>query len=249
MSNAWYRAVYRDFEVEKKRNHGNFMDSLPVTFEEGPHYPRYYFADQVVTIRDREDFVKQLSTSAFTSGVAFVQQPSFVPAKGVVRRIDETANTATLDVESFGQGFLVMSVTPHKYWNIRVDGMRVPAVITNIAYQGIIVTPGKHHIEMEYRNELVRIGMVITLLTGAVLLGILLVYRPALPSAATPAYEEPVHVVADASGTHLEAAAPEPLEEINDETSDQPNDQTLDQVDNQPASDLTEPPSGEIPST
>lgn len=208
MSNAWYRAVYRDFDLEKKRNHGNFMDSLPVTFEEGPHYPRYYFADQVVTIRGREDFVKQLSTASFTSGVAFVQQPSFVPAKGVIKRLAETANTATLDVESFGQGFLVMSVTPHKYWTIVVDGMKVPAVVTNIAYQGIIVTPGKHHIEMQYRNEMVRVGMLITLITGAVLLGIVLVYRPKLPSAVVPAYEEPVHVVADASGTHLEAAVP-----------------------------------------
>jgi len=33
-----------------------------------------------------------------------------------VRGFVETANSATLDVESFGQGFLVMSVTPHKYW-------------------------------------------------------------------------------------------------------------------------------------
>jgi hypothetical protein len=210
MSNAWYRAVYRDFEREKKRNHGNFKESMPVGFAEGPHYPRYYFADQVVTIRDRADFVKQLSTSSFTSAVAFVQQPSFVPAPGIIRRLVETANTATLDIESSGQGFLVMSVTPHKYWNIRVDGTKVPAIVTNIAYQGIIVTPGRHHVEMEYRNELVRIGMLISILTGAVLIGILIVYRrPAVAVSSVPAYEEQVHVVSDASGTHLEAAVPE----------------------------------------
>jgi len=46
----------------------------------------------------------------------------------------------------------------------------------------------------------------------SLLLGILLVYRPSL-SVAAPAYEEPVHVVADADGTHLEAAAPEPADE------------------------------------
>lgn len=210
MSNAWYRAVFRNFEKEKLRNRNHFKESLPINFEEGPHYPRYYFADQVVTIRNREDFVKQLSTSAFTGGVAFVQRPAFVPARGIVKRIVETANTAKLDVESFGQGFLVMSVTPHKYWNIRVDGTRVPAVVTNIAYQGIIVTPGKHHVEMEYRNELARVGMLISLLTGAVLVGILIVYRrPAIAAVSVPAYEEPVHVVADASGTHVEAAVPE----------------------------------------
>lgn len=213
MSNAWYRAVYRDFEREKKRNHGNFKESLPIEFEEGPHDPRYYFADQIVTIRDRADFVKQLTTSTFTARVAFVARPSFVPAPGVVSRIVETANTATLDVESSGQGFLVMSVTPHKYWNIRVDGARVPAIVTNIGYQGIIVTPGRHHVEMEYRNELVRVGMLISLITGAVLIGILVVYRqPPVAAAEIPAYEEPVHVVADASGMHVEPAATEPAE-------------------------------------
>jgi hypothetical protein len=103
-----------------------------------------------------------------------------------------------------------MSITPHKYWRIRIDGARVPAIITNIAYQGIVVTPGRHHVEMEYRNELVRVGMLISLVTGAVLIGILIVYRrPKFEIATAPAYEEPVHVVADAAGTHIEPAASE----------------------------------------
>lgn len=213
MSNAWYRAVYRDFEREKKRNHGNFKESLPIGFEEGPHYPRYYFADQIVTIRDREDFVKQLSTSSFSARVAFVNRPSFVPAPGVVTHIVETANTASFDVDSSGQGFLVMSVTPHKYWIIRVDGSRVPAIVTNIGYQGIIITPGRHRVVMEYRNELVRIGMLISLITGAVLIGIVLVYRrPPVAAAAIPAYEEPIHVIADATGMHVEPAPAETMD-------------------------------------
>ena len=63
---------------------------------------------------------------------------------------------------------------------------------------------------MEYRNELVRVGMLISLITGAVLIGILIVYRHPTLVAHAPAYEEPVHVVADADGTHLEAVVPEP---------------------------------------
>jgi hypothetical protein len=209
MSNAWYRSVYRDFDREKKRIHANFKESIPIDFQEGPHYPRYYFSDQIVTIRDREDFGKQLSNSKFSDRVAFVARPSFVPASGVIHNIRETANTAALDVESAGQGFLVMSVTPHKYWTIRVDGSRVPAIVTNIGYQGIIVTPGRHRVEMEYRNELVRVGMLISLITAAVLIGIIVVYRhtPVAPRATVPAYEEPLHVVADASGMHVEPAA------------------------------------------
>jgi hypothetical protein len=223
MSNAWYRGVYRDFDREKKRNGGDFKESIPVGFAEGPHYPRYYFADQVVTIRDRADFVKQLTTSSFSSAVAFVTRPSFVPARGIVRRVIETANTASLDVESFGEGFLVMSVTPHKYWNIRIDGTRVPAVITNIAYQGIVITAGKHHIEMEYRNELVRVGMLISLITGTLLIGTLIVYRRPTAVAHMPAYEEPVHVVADAQGTHLEPVVHEEEEHVEPPPGDLPS--------------------------
>jgi hypothetical protein len=101
MSNAWYRGTYREFEPEKKRNRNNFKESLPIDFIEGEHYPRYYFADQIVTIRNRQDFATNLSHNTYTSKVAFVQHyPSFVPARGEVRSVSETANTAMLDVVS-----------------------------------------------------------------------------------------------------------------------------------------------------
>ena len=206
MSNAWFRAEYRPFEAEKKRVNGDFKKSIPVRFVETIHYPRYYFADQIVTIKDRNDLVNKLSTSSYSAATAFVSRPSFVPARGLVQRVDEGANRATLDIESFGQGLLVMSVTPHKYWVIRVDGVRVPAIVTNIGYQSIIVTPGKHRIEMIYRNELVRVGSLISALVAATLLAIAIFYRPK-PYHPAEAYEEPVHVVVDGAGTHVEPVA------------------------------------------
>ena len=207
MSNAWYRGVYRDFEVEKKRTKGNFKESIPIQFLETAHWPRYYFADQIVSIHSRQDFVNVLSKESLSRQVAFVKQPNFVPARGVLHSVVETANRATLDVESFGQGFLVMSVTPHKYWRISVDGRSVPAVITNIGYQGIIVTPGRHRVVMEYRNDLVVIGLWISVTAIMVLALILLFYRPRMDYARVEAYEEPIHVIADANGTHTEPAS------------------------------------------
>jgi len=208
MSNAWYRGVYRNFDEERKRARGDFKRSLPVRFIETTHYPRYYFADQVVTIRDRQDFVTKLSNESFSKSVAFVGQPSFVPARGTVRAVSESANRAVLDVESLGQGFLVMSVTPHKYWHITVDGRPVPAVVTNIAYQGVIVTPGRHRVVMEYRNELVHVGLLISIILILILIAIALLQQPRAGTPSVEAYEEPVHVVPDASGTHAEPAMP-----------------------------------------
>src|SRR5688572_3229010 len=122
MSNVWYRAEYRPFAQEKKRTRGNLKAALPIEFRElREHYPRYYFADEVVTIRNRHDFVDKLATPGkYSLAAAFVGEKSFVPASGVVRGYKETANTATIDVTASGKAFLVMSVTPHKYWRVTV---------------------------------------------------------------------------------------------------------------------------------
>lgn len=211
MSNAWYRVEYADFDREKRRVQSDFTKSIPVTLTPSEHYPRYYFADQLVSIRGKSDFAKKLSDGSYSAAVAFVGQPSFVPARGVVHGVRETPNRAELDVESFGQGFLVMSVTTHKYWRIAVDGRNVPAVVTNIAYQGVTLTPGRHRVEMVYSNPLVQIGGGVSSATAAALLLLLAVRRRRQrPDDGPEPYEEMVHVVADAEGTHFEPApAPE----------------------------------------
>jgi TM2 domain-containing membrane protein YozV len=171
MSNAWYRGVYKPFEHEKKRVGGKMDDAKPIQFIEALHQPRYYFADQLLTIANRRDFVRQLSTGSFSPSVAFVTAPAFVPARGVVHSWRETANTAALDVESIaGKGFLVMSVTPHKYWRITLDGRPVAAVPTNIGYQGIPVPAGRHRVEMIYRNPLAAGGARVSIAAAVLLL-------------------------------------------------------------------------------
>jgi hypothetical protein len=172
MSNAWYRGVYKPFDAERKRVGGHMDKADPIQFIEGDHQPRYYFADQVLTYKDRKDFVRQLSTGSFTNNVAFVQAPAFVPARGVVHSWNETANTATLDVESIGgKGFLVMSVTPHKYWQITIDGQTVDAVHTNVGYQGIAIPAGRHRVFMRYRNPLAANGAKVSIVAAILLLG------------------------------------------------------------------------------
>ncbi|HVR40174.1 MAG TPA: YfhO family protein [Thermoanaerobaculia bacterium] len=155
MSNAWYRVVYKPFDEEKKRVKGNMKRADPVQLLEVEHSPRYYFADQLVTIVDRNDFVGKLRANSYSSRVAFVYTPSFVPASGNVRGVRETANYASILVESNGRGYLVMSITPHKYWRVTIDGRPVQPRVTNIAYQGIEIPPGKHHVEMRYRNDVI----------------------------------------------------------------------------------------------
>jgi hypothetical protein len=181
MSNVRYRAEYRPFAEEKKRVRGNMKVAQPIAFREIPErYPRYYFADQVVTIRDRRDFSKKLSkANAYSLRAAFVTAPAFAPARGIVRGVRETANTARIDVESSGKAFLVMSVTPHKYWRITIDGRDVKPLVTNIGYQGVVVPAGRHRVEMRYRNDLIVLGGTISLIAAVALLAAALIPRRA----------------------------------------------------------------------
>ena len=104
---------------------------------------------------------------------AFIAGPSFAPAPGLVRRVDERANSARLEVETRERAFLVMSVTPHKYWRITIDGADAPAVVTNIGYQGVVIpTAGRHVVEMRYRNPLIAVGAAITVIALLALIAI-----------------------------------------------------------------------------
>jgi hypothetical protein len=63
------------------------------------------------------------------------------------------------------RGFLVLSVTPHKYWRVRVDGVEAKPIVTNLGYQGLVLGRGRHVIEMRYRNPLIVLGVGISLVT------------------------------------------------------------------------------------
>ncbi|HUP49609.1 MAG TPA: hypothetical protein VNA04_12555 [Thermoanaerobaculia bacterium] len=159
MSNAWYRAVMTD---ERSWMGVNVEEARPVRFIEGPHFPRYYFADQIVEVADRSDFVGKLSSDRHSDRVAFVERDSFTPAAGRVIRVEERSNSAAIDVETAGRAFLVISVTPHKYWRITVGGEPVRPVVTNIGYQGVVVPRGRHRVIMEYRNDVIAIGAIVS---------------------------------------------------------------------------------------
>jgi hypothetical protein len=165
MSNVRYVGVYRRPEEAMQMARGNLAEMQPVKFVAGPHRPRYYFATEMDDASDRETFVRKLAAKRYSKEVAFVGDGAFAPARGVVHKVDEWTNGARLDVEAAGRAFLVMSVTPHKYWRITIDGQPAAAVVTNIGYQGVAVPRGRHLVEMRYRNPLIAVGGAISALT------------------------------------------------------------------------------------
>jgi hypothetical protein len=155
MSNAWYRASYRDFDEEIERIGGEMRRIRPIDLNRETSAPRYYFASELRQISGREEFVEALVREVPPERVAFVGFAPFEVAGGEIVAVEETSSSITLEVDSEGEGYLVLSVTPHRYWRGWIDDREVPLEVTNIGYQGLRVPQGRHTIRLVYRNPVI----------------------------------------------------------------------------------------------
>jgi hypothetical protein len=130
-----------------------------------PTEGRYRFAGTLVRIASRDDFVRLLTTQRWSPHTAFVSFPPFMPEAGQVTGIEETANQAAIKVRTRGRGFLMIGVTPHRYWRAAIDGQPAKLEVTNIGFQGIIVPGGEHTITMTYRNPVIIVSAIVSLLS------------------------------------------------------------------------------------
>ena len=183
MGNARFRSVFRRQVAHAE----DPMRVSPTIVIGQPTLPRYYFSDQLVTMRDDDDFVEKLSTARYSPRVAFIESPSFSPAPARVLRYDETSSAARIDVEATGRSFLVMSVTPHRYWRAFVDGQPAALQPVNIGYQGAEIPAGRHVVTMQHRNPLIPPLIALALLTTLALIAAIIL-SPREPRASSPAF-------------------------------------------------------------
>jgi hypothetical protein len=164
MANARFLGSYDDPRAAFARVKGDPRTVQPVRVEPLGDNPRYFFAQKIVPIRDVREFAEKLLRARSTRGVAYVEQGARPPAgPGVVRGVRETANTIHIEAETGAPAFLVLSVTPHKYWRVTVDGEPASAIAANVGFQGIpIPAAGRHVVELRYRNPLIAIGAVVS---------------------------------------------------------------------------------------
>jgi hypothetical protein len=79
-----------------------------------------------------------------------------------------TCNRVTAEVTAAGPAMVVLSQTFYHLWHAYVDGKPVKLHRANLAFQAIEVPAGAHRIELVYRDDNLRLGAVISLLSLAV---------------------------------------------------------------------------------
>ncbi len=168
MANVGWRVRLRPFDdalrasILADAGNATLVEIVPV-----PRAERYSFAGRLERTPDAGGFRYAVERNVADPAVAYIAAEPFAPAVARVRKVRETANTATIDVVASGRAFLVASVTGHRFWSATIDGHPAPLIPTNLAFQGLVVPAGTHAIAMRYRNPLVPIGAAISLLTLA----------------------------------------------------------------------------------
>ena len=147
--------------------HGS-IDS-PIVIRRVPNQGRFWFARILTPVSDFERSIR----GPLANGVAFTD-PAFTPAAAMITSVVESSHAADIDVEATGRSFLVATITRHKYWRATIDDQPAPLVPANIAYQGIVVPAGRHHIALRYWNPIVVASAVVSGLTLLVVLASLL---------------------------------------------------------------------------
>ena len=165
LESANVRWVAKFLTIEESEKRGT-----PVEFTDIGAHPRYWFAKRVLT----GNVADALVNGDIQPTDAFMEK-GFIARASRILKIDETPSHVRIEAETEGPAFLVAANTFHKYWHATLDGKDTDIFPANIAFQGILMTtPGKHVIELRYRNPLVLPSLIVSVLTliAAIVIGV-----------------------------------------------------------------------------
>ena len=121
-----------------------------------------HWSEPFVRISNVREILDYTPTSLSVTRVPNNGRYWFAKKTGRVLRVTETSSCVTLDVDGTETLLLIITITRHKYWRAAIDGRPAPLMPANIAYQSLSVPPGRHRVEIRYRNPLVGWGAAVT---------------------------------------------------------------------------------------
>jgi hypothetical protein len=130
-----------------------------------------YFASRVERVPD-EDASRAAVATARSVRDAYVldldREPP-APARGTARMTRRGYGRYAYDVDSRGEGFLILSQVWYPGWRARLDGRELRLYRTNHALLGCFVPPGRHELSLEMTSPKLRLGLLLFVLAGAAL--------------------------------------------------------------------------------
>jgi hypothetical protein len=130
----------------------------PVNFVQTHNAGAFYFADRLLAAAGKDDVRRVLFSDQRLSPRTAFTDLDFSPAPARVIASQLSPNRITVDVDASGRSFLALAVTRHKYWSATIDGLPAALHPSNVAFQGVVIEAGRHHVEMRYWNPVIAVS-------------------------------------------------------------------------------------------
>lgn len=134
--------------------------------------PRVYLARTVRFVDDVREALLVMGSETFTPGKDAVVTRSSAAAPrrlavGEARLVDDEPERLAIDVESGGNGFLIVNDSFYPGWTADVDGRPEKILPANGLVRGIEIPPGCHRVTLLYAPRSFRIGVWVSLASVA----------------------------------------------------------------------------------
>lgn len=143
--------------------------------------PRAFWVERLVPAHGEDEAIAAIQRHDLRD-VAVVQgiEPEGVPSVRSpgdrARVLDAADGYLTVETESQGSRFLVISEIWHPGWRARLDGRAIPLRRTDLALMGAWIPLGRHRLVLEFRPLHWRTALTISMLSGVAFLTWLLAY-------------------------------------------------------------------------
>ncbi len=171
MAGVTHIATLREIPAAVRFDPVLFESVAPVAIQRTGLRGRYYFASRLRPHVDSNAFAAALLNEPVRPpGETFTDITPFQPASGRIVRLTERPSQVLMEVEAAGRAVLVIAISQHRYWTATVDGQPTALHPANVAFQALEVPRGRHHVTLQYRNPLLPIFAVVSVVTVALLL-------------------------------------------------------------------------------
>ncbi|MGH2571937.1 MAG: YfhO family protein [Actinomycetota bacterium] len=148
-----------------------------VVYERLDWLPRIRWASEVEVVTDPGERIEILAKG--TPSHSVILNSTGPPASGqpaLVRPLEDEGDVIRVAVEAEGAGYLVVADALQHGWHAELDGHPVPLLPADHALAAVAVPGGSHVVELRYRPEGLRLGLIVSaaallLLLAALALG------------------------------------------------------------------------------
>ncbi|HVO75112.1 MAG TPA: YfhO family protein [Ignavibacteriaceae bacterium] len=154
--------------------------------------PRVFFVNQAIVLSTEDSIIKELNNSSFDPRKTLIIEKN-IPELTQIKEINNNTvnnsyftniclyepNLVNITIITDNPGFLVLTDTFYPGWNVYVDGKIREILPSDYLFRGVFIEKGTHQVEFKYEPLSFRLGLVISVLTGIViiLIFILLIRR------------------------------------------------------------------------